>query len=95
MGHPTGMGELICTSGWGELLNLHWDPIVLLVVRPAETHYPWKGKCTIERGKKVGSLSDLCHLQYTSLHRTGLLSPASGYGIYIQVKFLKLQHINM
>lgn len=66
MGHLTWIGSYFAPLGEGKLLNLHWDPIVLLVVRPAETHYPWKGKCTTERGKKVGSLSGLCRLQYTS-----------------------------
>lgn len=50
MGHPTGMGELICNSGWGELLSLPWDPIVFLQTGSIETHYACYGKCAVEGG---------------------------------------------
>ena len=42
--------------GEAELLNLHWDPVVLLQAGLVETHYTRSGTCTIERGGKVGVL---------------------------------------
>lgn len=50
MGHPTGMDELICTSGWEELLNLHWDPIIFLKTGSIETRYAHYGTCAVEGG---------------------------------------------
>ena len=37
----------------GELLNLHWDPVVLLQAGPVEMHYTWNGTYTIESGEEV------------------------------------------
>lgn len=60
--------------GKGELLSLHWDPIVLLQANPVETNYAWNGTCTIEREEKVGFLVWHIPSQYTSIH---LVTPGS------------------
>ena len=40
----------------GELLNLPWDPIVLLQAAPAETLDAWNGTRTIANEEKTGVL---------------------------------------
>ena len=40
--------------GEGDLLNLYWDPVVLLKVRPVEIHYTCNGAYHIERGGEHG-----------------------------------------
>ena len=49
VGCPSRMGELLHTPGLGELLNLPWDPTVLLQARPVDTR-------TMERRDEVGVL---------------------------------------
>ena len=44
----------ITPPGEGELLNLPWDPTVLLQAGLVETHYAWNRTHTPERGEKVG-----------------------------------------
>ena len=39
--------------GEGELLSLHWEPIVLLQTGLVETHYTWNGIHPIEKGEKA------------------------------------------
>lgn len=83
MGHLSWMGSYFAPLVKRELLILHWDPVFLLHIGPVETHHIWNGKCTIERGKEVGSWSGICHL----VHFLTLDSAAS---LDQQVKFLKL-----
>lgn len=53
---PPGGVSYFIPLGEGELLHLHWDPIVLLQAELAEMHYTWNGTPTTERGEKVGVL---------------------------------------
>lgn len=46
LGHSTRMGE-------GELLHLHWVPVVLPQAGPAEMHYTWNGMRTTGKEEKV------------------------------------------
>lgn len=50
------MDEYFAPLSEGDLLNLHWDPIVLLEVTSTKIHSNWNGTHTIERGEKVGIL---------------------------------------
>lgn len=57
MGRPLAWVSYLVPLGEGELLNLHWDPIVLLQTGPIEMLCTWNGTLTIKRGEKVRVLA--------------------------------------
>ena len=50
------MGKLPSIPGEGELVSIHWDPIILRQARLVQTHYACSRACTIEREEKAGIL---------------------------------------
>ena len=76
--------------GEGDLLNLYWDPVVLLKGRPVEIHCTCNGAYHIKRGENMGVLVWHILPQCIFSCLTVLLPPAYMYGMHNQVKFLKL-----
>lgn len=90
------MGHLAKLVGYfthlceGDLLNLHWDPIVLLQSGLVEMHYAWYGISTLRKRRNWGSWYGLSypHLIFSCLI---MLPPlANVHDMYNQVNFLKL-----
>lgn len=77
--------------GKGELLYLHWNPIIHLQAGLIEMFYTWNEAHTIERGENVEAL--VWYIQppvYLLMpHKRPPL--ANMHGVHNQVWFLKLQ----
>lgn len=86
---PPGWRSYFTFLSEGGLLNLWGDPLVQLKAGHVETHYPWNGTYTTESGRRVGVMYWHIPPAVHSLmpHNTHL---ANMYGMYHQVKFLKL-----
>lgn len=52
VGHHSGWASYFTTLDEGELLNVHWDPLILLQVGPVKMYHTRNGTCTIKRGEK-------------------------------------------
>ena len=63
---PQGWVNEFAPLGEGKLLNLHWDPFVLLQAGPVEMHYIWTRILTTKRRQKVGVLT--WHIPNPSAH---------------------------
>ena len=90
---PLGMVSYFVPLDERELLNLHWDPIVLPQAGPIEMHYIRNRTCTIEREEKVEGFWTEYLAPSPSPHiwHCCFLQPTCNmYGIYNPVKFLEL-----
>ena len=68
--------------GEGDLLNLYWDPVVLLKGRPVEIHYTCNGAYHIKRGENMGVLVWHILSQSISSWLTVLHPLANMYGMH-------------
>ena len=82
-------GTYFTLLGEGDLLSLHWVPVVRLQTRPAEMHCTWNGTCII--GCPGLAYPIPIHL----FKPDSAPSLANMYGVHKQVKFLKLHHIDI